>query len=44
LELEVKDRDVIFAAASAYGKLVNGLRLTLGIPGFGFLGYKDPEK
>jgi polysaccharide export outer membrane protein len=44
LELEVKDRDVIIAASSAYGKLVNGLRLTLGVPGFGLIGYEDPEK
>jgi polysaccharide export outer membrane protein len=44
LEMEVKDRDVIIAAASSYGKLVNGFRFTMGIPGFGFVGYQDPEK
>ena len=44
LELEVKDRDVIIAAASAFGKLANGFRFTMGVPGFGFVGYQDPEK
>lgn len=44
LKLEVKDRDVIIADTSAYGKLVNGLRINIGIPGFGLIGYQDPEK
>ena len=44
LELEVKDRDVIIAAASSFGKLANGFRFTMGVPGFGFVGYQDPEK
>jgi polysaccharide export outer membrane protein len=43
LEMEVKDRDVIIAAASTYGKLVHGVRLHIGIPGFGIVGYQNPE-
>ena len=43
LELEVKDRDVIIAAASSYGKLVHGMRINIGIPGFGLVGYQNPE-
>ena len=43
LKLEVKDRDVIIAAASSYGKLVHGMRINIGIPGFGLVGYQNPE-
>jgi len=43
LELEVKDRDVIIAATSTYGKLVHGMRINIGIPGFGLIGYQNPE-
>jgi polysaccharide export outer membrane protein len=41
-ELEIKDRDIIVVDASAYGKLVHGLGIHIGIPGAG-IGYKDPE-
>jgi polysaccharide export outer membrane protein len=44
LQMEIKDRDVIIAAASTYGKLIHGLRMHIGIPGFGLVGYTDPEK
>ena len=43
LELEVKDRDVIITEASAYGKLVHGVGIHIGVPGFGSVGYKNPE-
>jgi len=43
LELEVKDRDVLISEASAYGKLVHGVGINIGIPGFGSVGYKNPE-
>ena len=32
LELEVKDRDIIIAAASSFGKLANGFRFTIFSP------------
>ena len=43
MELEVKDRDVLITEASAYGKLVHGVGISIGIPGFGSVGYKNPE-
>jgi len=43
LELEVKDRDVLITEASVYGKLVHGVGINIGIPGFGGVGYKNPE-
>ena len=43
LELEVKDRDVLISQASAYGKLIHGTGINIGLPGFGSVGYKNPE-
>ena len=43
MELEVKDRDVLITEASAYGKLVHGVGINIGLPGFGSVGYKNPE-
>jgi hypothetical protein len=43
MELEVKDRDVLITEASAFGKLVHGFNLTIGLPGVGGVGYRDPE-
>jgi len=43
LELEVKDRDVLITEASVYGKLVHGVGINIGLPGFGGVGYKNPE-
>jgi polysaccharide export outer membrane protein len=43
LELEIKDRDVLITEASVYGKLVHGVGINIGIPGFGGVGYKNPE-
>lgn len=43
LATDVKDRDVIIADSSAYGKLVHGLGINIGMPGFGGVGYKNPE-
>jgi polysaccharide export outer membrane protein len=43
MELEVKDRDVLITEASAFGKLVHGFNLTIGLPGLGGVGYRDPE-
>jgi len=43
-EIMIKDRDVIIAEASGWGKVVHGTGLNVGIPGvFGF-GYRSPEK
>ncbi len=42
-EIEVKDRDVLITEASTYGKLVHGFGLHIGVPGFGSLGYQNPE-
>ncbi|MGD9183312.1 MAG: polysaccharide biosynthesis/export family protein [Desulfobacterales bacterium] len=43
MELEIKDRDVLITEASTYGKLVHGVGIHLGVPGFGSIGYKNPE-
>jgi polysaccharide export outer membrane protein len=43
MELEVKDRDVLITEASAFGKLTHGFNFTLGLPGLGGFGYRDPE-
>lgn len=42
-EQVIQDRDVIFARASAWGKLMHGFRINLGVPGAG-VGYADPER
>ena len=42
-QMEINDRDVIFARASAWGKLMHGFRIQLGVPGTG-VGYADPER
>lgn len=43
-EIKVRDRDVIIAEASGWGKVVHGTGLNIGIPGiFGF-GYRSPER
>ncbi len=43
MEMEIKDRDVLITEASAYGKLVHGLGINIGVPGFGGVGYRNPE-
>jgi polysaccharide export outer membrane protein len=42
-EFVINDRDVIFARASAWGKLMHGFNIRLGVPGAG-VGYADPER
>ena len=42
-ELVINDRDVIFARASSWGKLMHGFNIRLGVPGMG-VGYTDPER
>ena len=42
LELEIKDRDVLIAESSAFGKLVHGMGVFVGFPGLGGLGYRNP--
>jgi polysaccharide export outer membrane protein len=42
-EIEVQDRDVLILEASTYGKLVHGVGINIGLPGFGSVGYKNPE-
>ncbi len=43
LAMDVKDRDIIIADASTYGKFVHGLGINIGVPGVGGIGYKNPE-
>ena len=43
LELEVKDRDILITQASAYGKLMHGMGINIGVIGLGSVGYKNPE-
>ena len=42
LEIEVKDRDVLIAESSAFGKLVHGMGFFIGFPGLGGVGYRNP--
>jgi polysaccharide export outer membrane protein len=42
LEMELKDRDVLIAESSAFGKLVHGMGFYIGFLGLGGIGYRDP--
>ena len=44
LEIELKDRDVLIAETSAFGKLVHGVGFFIGFPGVGGVGYQDPAR
>jgi len=44
LEIAVKDRDVLIAESSAFGKLVHGMGVFVGFPGLGGLGYRNPAR
>ena len=44
LKMEVKDRDVLIAETSAFGKLVHGIGFYIGLPGLGGIGYQDPVR
>lgn len=44
LEMEVRDRDVLIAESSAFGKLVHGMGFYIGFPGVGGIGYHDPSR
>jgi len=44
LKKEVKDRDVLIAESSAFGKLVHGMGFYIGLPGLGGIGYQDPAR
>jgi len=43
-EIKVKDRDVIIAEASGWGKVIHGTGLNFGIPGILGFGYRSPER
>ena len=43
-QMEIQDRDVIIARASAWGKFVTGFGVQIGFPGVGSFGYQDPER
>jgi len=42
--MEITDRDVIIAKDSAWGKMVHGAGINIGIPGFLGIGYRDPSR
>jgi polysaccharide biosynthesis/export protein len=44
LEIELKDRDVLIAETSAFGKFVHGMGFYIGFPGIGGIGYRDPAR
>jgi polysaccharide export outer membrane protein len=44
LEIELKDRDVLIAESTAFGKLVHGMGFYIGLPGVGGIGYRDPGR
>jgi len=41
-EMGVQDGDILVVKTSAWGKIVHGTGINIGIPGFG-VGYRDPE-
>lgn len=43
-EIQIKDRDVIIADASFWGKLKSGTGISFGIPGLFGIGYRNPDK
>ena len=43
-ELEIKDRDVIIAKDTTWGKLVHGSGIGIGFPGLFSIGYKSPAR
>ena len=43
-ELDIKDRDVIIAKDSTWGKMFHGTGINFGIPGFFWIGYHSPER
>lgn len=43
-QMEVRDRDVIIAKASAWGKFITGFGINVGVPGVAGFGYRDPER
>jgi len=43
-EIQIKDRDVIFADTSTWGKLKSGGWINFGIPGVFGIGYRNPDK
>jgi polysaccharide export outer membrane protein len=43
-DMEIQDRDIIVVKSSTWGKLVHGTLINIGIPGFGGVGYHDPER
>jgi polysaccharide export outer membrane protein len=43
-EWEIKDRDVIIAKDSTWGKMLHGTGINFGIPGFFWIGYRSPQR
>ena len=43
-EIQIKDRDVIFADTSTWGKIKSGSWINFGIPGLFGIGYRNPDK
>jgi polysaccharide export outer membrane protein len=41
---EIKEGDIIVVKTSSWGKMAHGSSLWFGIPGFGGVGYKNPEQ
>jgi polysaccharide export outer membrane protein len=43
-KMEIKEGDIIVIKASSWGKVAHGSRFWIGLPGFGGVGYKNPEQ
>jgi len=41
---EIKEGDIIVVKTSTWGKVSHGSRFWLGVPGFGGIGYQNPER
>ncbi|HEA69473.1 MAG TPA: hypothetical protein ENI07_22065 [Desulfobacterales bacterium] len=42
--IEIRDRDVIVAKGSGWGKMIHGTGISIGVPGIIGFGYKSPEQ
>ncbi len=43
-KIEIRDRDVIVAKGSGWGKMIHGTGISVGVPGIIGFGYKSPEQ
>lgn len=42
-KINIQDKDIILVGSSFWGRLFHGTNLNIGLPGFAWVGYKDPN-